>query len=81
MGTGNTMNNALISSERPKLVFLAYVCSAAATFLGGIPLVLHFGLWGAVYGMLLSGVTYTGALAVAFSRRFPGRMAPHPVPA
>jgi O-antigen/teichoic acid export membrane protein len=81
LGIGNTMNNALIASERPKLVFFAYVCSAAATFLGGIPLVLHFGLWGAVYGMLLSGVTYTGALTIAFGRRFHGRVAAQPVPA
>jgi O-antigen/teichoic acid export membrane protein len=70
MGIGNTMNNALIASEKPKLVFFAYVCSAGATFLGGIPLVLHFGMWGAVYGMLLSGILYTGALALAVVLRF-----------
>jgi O-antigen/teichoic acid export membrane protein len=81
MGIGNTMNNALIASERPKLVFFAYVCSAAVTFLSGVPLVIHFGLWGAVYGMLLSGVTYTGALALAFGRRFHWRIVPQPVPA
>jgi O-antigen/teichoic acid export membrane protein len=73
MGIGNTMNNALIASEKPKLVFFAYVCSAAVTFLGGIPLVIHFGLWGAVYGMLLSGTLYTGALALAFVLRFERR--------
>jgi O-antigen/teichoic acid export membrane protein len=81
LGIGNTMNNALISSERPRLVFFAYVSSAAATFLGGIPLVVHFGLWGAVYGMLLSGVTYTGALTLAFGHRFHRRVAAEPVPA
>jgi O-antigen/teichoic acid export membrane protein len=81
LGIGNTMNNALIASERPRLVFFAYVSSAAATFLGGIPLVVHFGLWGAVYGMLLSGVTYTGALTLAFSHRFHRRVAAQPVPA
>ena len=78
MGVGNTMNNALIASEKPKLVFLAYVCSAAATFIGGVPLVIHFGLWGAVYGMLLSGVTYTGALGLAFLYRF--RLMPLSIP-
>ena len=70
MGVGNTINNALIATERPKFVFFAYLCSAAATFLGGIPLVLYFGMWGAVYGMLLSGTLYTGALALAFLLRF-----------
>jgi O-antigen/teichoic acid export membrane protein len=63
---GNTMNYGLNAVEKPKFVFWAYVCSAAATFLGGIPLVMHFGLWGAVYGMLFSGVTCTAAVAVYF---------------
>lgn len=66
MGIGNSMGEALKAIEKPKLIFVAYVCSGAATFLGGIPLVVHFGLRGAVYGMLLSGATYTGALAIGF---------------
>jgi len=69
LGLGNTMYLVLIASEEPKLVSIAYVCSAAMTFMAGIPLVMHFGLWGAVYGMLLSGLTYTGALALAFRFR------------
>jgi len=81
LGVGNTMNNALIASEKPKLVFLAYVCSAAATFMAGIPLVMHFGLWGAVYGMLLSGLAYTGALALAFALHFYRQIAPPAHPA
>jgi O-antigen/teichoic acid export membrane protein len=81
MGIGNTMNNALIASEQPKLVFFAYVSSAAATFLGGVPLVIRFGLWGAVYGMLLSGVMYTGALGLAFALRFYWQISPLSVPA
>lgn len=66
MGIGAATSSALIASENPKLVFFAYVCSGAATFLGGIPLVKHFGLWGAVYGMLLSGATYAAALTLIF---------------
>jgi O-antigen/teichoic acid export membrane protein len=80
LGIGNTMNSALIASEQPKLVFYAYVCSAAATFLGGVPLVIHFGLWGAVWGMLLSAVMYTGALGLAFAFRFYWQIAPLSVP-
>jgi O-antigen/teichoic acid export membrane protein len=67
MGIGNTINNAVMASEKPKLVFVAYVASGAMTFFAGIPLVMHFGLQGAVYGMLLSGATYTGALVLAFT--------------
>ena len=69
MGVAATMNNAVIATEKPKLTFYAYVCGGVMTFLVGIPLVMHFGLWGAVSGMLLSGATYTGALAVAFALR------------
>jgi O-antigen/teichoic acid export membrane protein len=65
MGTGHTMNAALKSMEKPKLVFWAYVCSGSVTFLFGIPLIRHSGLRGAVYGMLLSGVAYTATLALA----------------
>lgn len=66
MGVGNTMNDALKAVERPKFVFYAYLCSGVATFLGGVPLVMRFGLRGAVYGMLLSAAVYTAALAVGF---------------
>jgi len=66
MGIGGTMNDALKAFEKPRLVFYAYLCSGGATFLVGIPLVIHFGLRGAVYGMLISAATYTLALAVGF---------------
>lgn len=78
LGIGNSINNALVAREKSKLVFFAYLCSAAATFLGGIPLVIYFGLWGAVYGMLFSGVIYTGTLALTFAFRFPRQTAPLP---
>jgi O-antigen/teichoic acid export membrane protein len=67
MGIGHVMNDALKAIERPRLVFFAYVCSGAATFLVGIPLVMRLGLRGAVYGMLFSGATYTGALVLGFA--------------
>jgi O-antigen/teichoic acid export membrane protein len=66
MGVGHTMNAALKAAECPRLVFWAYVCSGAATFLVGIPLVIRFGVRGAVYGMLISGASYTAALAAGF---------------
>jgi O-antigen/teichoic acid export membrane protein len=66
MGIGNTMSNALNAAEKPKLVFYAYMCSGTATLVGGIPLVIHFGLMGAVYGLLLSAGVYTVALASGF---------------
>ncbi len=66
MGIGNAMSCALNAVEKPRLVFYAYVCSGAATVFGGIPLVIHFGLPGAVYGMLLSATTYSAALAAGF---------------
>jgi O-antigen/teichoic acid export membrane protein len=66
IGIGATIANALNAAERPKLVLYAYISGGGATILFGIPLVTHFGLHGAVYGMLLSGATYTGALAVGF---------------
>jgi O-antigen/teichoic acid export membrane protein len=69
MGIGNTVNDAIKAAERPKLAFYGYACSAAATFLLGIPLVSHFGLRGAAYGMLLSGATYSAALTVLFFLR------------
>ncbi len=66
-GIGHTVNGALKASEKPNLVFYAYALSGSATFLLGVPLVIHFGLRGAVYGMLVSGATYTAALLVGFS--------------
>jgi O-antigen/teichoic acid export membrane protein len=66
MGIGNTMNAALKSIEKPQAVFYAYVTSGAATFLIGIPLVIHLGLRGAVYGMLASAGAYSIALGIAF---------------
>jgi O-antigen/teichoic acid export membrane protein len=67
---GTTMGHALNAAERPKFQFWAYVSSAIATFVLGVPLVIHFGLWGAVYGMLVSSGTYTVALAVSFLLNF-----------
>jgi O-antigen/teichoic acid export membrane protein len=66
-GIGNTISDAIRAAEKPRYVFFAYVASGATTFLVGIPLVIHFGLRGAVYGLLLSGTSYTGALSLAFA--------------
>jgi O-antigen/teichoic acid export membrane protein len=66
MGIGNTMNAALKAIEKPQAVFYAYVASAAATFLLGIPLVMHLGLRGALYGMLASAGAYSVALGIVF---------------
>jgi O-antigen/teichoic acid export membrane protein len=66
MAIGNTMNAALKSLEKPKLVFYAYVCSGSTTVFLGIPLVTHFGLRGVAYGLLLSATAYTTALGIAF---------------
>lgn len=68
MAIGNTMSDAIRAAEKPRLVFYSALTSALATFIIGLPLVRHFGLHGAVYGMLVSGVAFTGALAVAFRR-------------
>jgi O-antigen/teichoic acid export membrane protein len=70
MWIGGTMGHALNAVEKPQFVFWAYITSGAVTFLGGIPLVIHFGLWGAVYGMILSASAYTIALAISFLSRF-----------
>jgi O-antigen/teichoic acid export membrane protein len=59
MGVGNSTNAALKAIEQPNAVFWAYVASGCVTFLAGIPLVIHMGLRGAVYGMLLSAAAYT----------------------
>jgi O-antigen/teichoic acid export membrane protein len=64
---GNTMAQALNASERPKLVFYGFLSSGAATFATGIPLVMRFGLRGAVYGMLLSGTTFSVAIGILFA--------------
>jgi O-antigen/teichoic acid export membrane protein len=66
MGIGTVMGIGLSAAEKPKLVFYAYLCSGAATLIAGIPLVIRFGLMGAVYGLLLSAGVYTVALASGF---------------
>jgi O-antigen/teichoic acid export membrane protein len=66
IGVGGTMVNGLNAAEKPKLVFYGYLCSATATFLVGVPLVTHWGLRGATYGMLLSGATYAAAMTTGF---------------
>jgi O-antigen/teichoic acid export membrane protein len=74
MGVGNTMGDAIRAVEKPRLVFYAYVSSALATFVLGVPLVSYFGLRGAVYGMLVSATAYTGTLALAFRQCVHQRM-------
>jgi O-antigen/teichoic acid export membrane protein len=66
MGIGTVMSIGLSAAEKPKLVFYAYLCSGTATLVAGIPLVIRFGLLGAVYGLLLSAGVYTVALASGF---------------
>jgi O-antigen/teichoic acid export membrane protein len=66
MAVGNAMTQALNAAEKPKLVFYGFLSSGLATFLLGIPLVMHFGLRGAIYGMLLSGLTFTVAVGIGF---------------
>jgi O-antigen/teichoic acid export membrane protein len=63
---GNTMTQALNAAEKPKLVVYGFASGGIATFALGIPLVIHFGLRGAVYGLLLSGVACTAAIALGF---------------
>ena len=65
-GAGHTMNAALKAAECPRLVFWAYAASGAVTFAAGLPLVMHFGVRGAAYGMLLSGGAYTLVLGAGF---------------
>jgi O-antigen/teichoic acid export membrane protein len=60
------MASALNAAEKPKFVFFAYLASGATTFIAGIPLILRFGLRGAVYGMLLSGAVFSIALTIGF---------------
>ena len=66
MATGNTMALALNAAEKPKLVFGGFLASGVVTFVAGIPLVIHFGLNGAVYGMLLSGTVFGLAIGSSF---------------
>lgn len=61
---GNSLNLALKSMERPDLVFRSYVVSGFITAAVGIPMVRHFGLRGAVCGMLASAGTYSVAMFV-----------------
>ena len=79
-GIGNTFGDAIRAAERPRLVFFAFVSSAIATFALGLPLVISLGLRGAVYGMLLSGATYAGALTLAFRIRLLRQPAHPPLP-
>jgi len=67
MGIGYTITAALQSAEKPKLVFWGYLAGGVATFTLGIPLVVHFGLSGAVYGMLLTGGAYSSVLGWGFA--------------
>jgi O-antigen/teichoic acid export membrane protein len=64
MCVGNSVNAALKAMEKPNIVFWAYVASGSATILLGLPLLMHFGLRGAVYGIILSAAAYTGALGL-----------------
>jgi O-antigen/teichoic acid export membrane protein len=73
MAIGNAASCALNAVEKPRLVFFAYVCSGVATVLGGISLVIHYGLRGAVYGMLFSAATYSAALVVGFQSSVYGK--------
>jgi O-antigen/teichoic acid export membrane protein len=66
MGIGNTLTVALSAMEKPKFAFFGFFSSCVATFLFGIPLVIHYSLRGAVYGLLISGTTYTAAQTIAF---------------
>jgi O-antigen/teichoic acid export membrane protein len=75
MAVGNAASCALNAVEKPRLVFFAYVSSGVATLLGGIPLVIHYGLRGAVYGMLFSAATYSATLAAGFQFSMHGKIA------
>ena len=68
MGLGHAANAALKASERPQTVFYAYLASGATTFLLGVPLVVRWGLRGAVFGMLLSAASYAAAAGLCFHR-------------
>src|SRR5579872_1404422 len=66
MAIGNSMNAAMKAVERPNMVLYAYLASGAATFAVGMPLVIRFGLRGAVFGMLVSAAVYTISLGIGF---------------
>jgi O-antigen/teichoic acid export membrane protein len=66
MAIGNAISCGLNAAEKPRLVFCGFLSSGAATLVLGIPLVIHFGLRGAVYGMLLSGATFTMVIGISF---------------
>jgi len=80
MAIGTTMNDALKSVEKPKLVFFAYVCSGSTTVFLGVPLVVHFGLRGVVYGLLLSAAAYAASLGACLLWIVSSKAAPRPAP-
>jgi O-antigen/teichoic acid export membrane protein len=66
MCIGNTINAALKAMEKPNIVFWAYLASGTTTLVLGLPLMIHFGLRGAVYGIISSAGSYTLALAIGW---------------
>lgn len=71
LGIGHTMNAALKAAEKPNMVLYAYLASGVTTFAVGTPLIMHFGLNGAVYGLLASGGAYALALGIGFLAHMP----------
>jgi O-antigen/teichoic acid export membrane protein len=78
MAVGNASNAAMKAMEKPQAVFYAYLASGADTLVFGIPLLVRFGLRGAIYGMLLSGASYTAVLGLSFYR-FNSALSPIPI--
>lgn len=68
MGLGHAANAALKATEKPKAVFHAYLASGAITFVLGVPLVMRWGVRGAVFGMLLSAAGYAAAAGFSLCR-------------
>jgi O-antigen/teichoic acid export membrane protein len=68
MCIGNTINAALKAMEKPNVVFWAYLASGATTLGLGLPLLIRFGLRGAVYGIISSAAAYTLTLAIGLYR-------------
>jgi O-antigen/teichoic acid export membrane protein len=68
MGLGNAINAGLKGMEKPKAVFYGYLASGGSTLFIGIPLILYLGLWGAVFGILVSAAVYTTVLGYMFVR-------------
>lgn len=58
LGLGHVFNDALKAMERPRWVFYAYVAGGGVTLFAGVPLVLNFGLVGAVWGIVASSLAY-----------------------